>query len=352
MNPGPLTATIAAALSVAAGAAIAQNYDTRQTTQTYTPSGACQQQYDRNGQPAGCWNRDQNSQYQNGYNNGQYQTGQAQTGQYQTDQSQTGQYQNGQYQNGQYQNAQSQTGQTRTGDAQREYDTARQTYNNSVDAYQQQQQDYLNKDSQYRAQQQAYQDQHARYQVERDRWEAARAAYDARWGDGAYVRRYGPYREVDVYTTTTTTPYRGYAVAQGDPYAPYRDTPCEQRKHTNATTGTVIGALAGAALGSNIASGGGRTGGAIIGALAGGAVGNNIGRSTAHCDASAGYYYYSYQDTTPWAADPEFTGSHSSGWYRRHSCRLASAPVETPSGTEWRYVPVCPDGRGRYRFAQ
>ena len=45
-------------------------------------------------------------------------------------------------------------------------------------------------------------------------------------------------------------------------------------------TGALLGGAAGALIGSNLASGGGRTGGALIGAAAGAAVGSNIARST------------------------------------------------------------------------
>ena len=73
--------------------------------------------------------------------------------------------------------------------------------------------------------------------------------------------------------------YRGYngAPARYDAYA------CQDAKHQNQTAGGIIGALAGAVIGSNLAAhGGGRTGGALLGAAAGAAVGSNIGVSSAH----------------------------------------------------------------------
>jgi hypothetical protein len=70
------------------------------------------------------------------------------------------------------------------------------------------------------------------------------------------------------------------ASAQDYGYDGGRD-PCAQVQHDRGTSGAVLGALAGAALGSNLAAHhGGRSGGAILGALAGAAVGNNIGRSS------------------------------------------------------------------------
>ena len=75
----------------------------------------------------------------------------------------------------------------------------------------------------------------------------------------------------------------GAASAQDYGYHAY-DAPrdaCAQVQHNRGTSGALLGALAGAALGSNLASHhGGRSGGAILGALAGAAVGNNIGRSS------------------------------------------------------------------------
>ena len=64
-----------------------------------------------------------------------------------------------------------------------------------------------------------------------------------------------------------------------DGYRDYQDG-CTQRIHDNGVTGALLGGAAGAVLGSNLASHGGRTGGALIGAAAGAAVGSNIARST------------------------------------------------------------------------
>lgn len=69
-------------------------------------------------------------------------------------------------------------------------------------------------------------------------------------------------------------------LAQAHDYRRYDDD-CTDRIHRNGTTGAIIGGLAGAAIGSNLAaSHGGRTGGAVLGAAAGAAVGSNIARSS------------------------------------------------------------------------
>jgi hypothetical protein len=87
----------------------------------------------------------------------------------------------------------------------------------------------------------------------------------------------------------------GPVSAQDDGYDRGRD-PCAQVQHDRGTSGAVLGALAGAALGSNLAAHhGGRSGGAVLGALAGAAVGNNIGRSSGQnsgaCRDEAPVYY-------------------------------------------------------------
>ena len=96
--------------------------------------------------------------------------------------------------------------------------------------------------------------------------------------------------------------------------------PCQQRKHNNGTAGAVIGGIAGAVLGNNIAHGGGRTGGTIIGGVAGAALGNSIGRSSTKCD---GYAYYNggyYDAYGNWhASAPTYYSSPYAGQYGYNS---------------------------------
>lgn len=70
-------------------------------------------------------------------------------------------------------------------------------------------------------------------------------------------------------------------VAEAHDYrrAYYREA-CTDRIHDNGVTGALLGGVAGALIGSNVASHGGRTGGAVLGAAAGAAVGSNIARSS------------------------------------------------------------------------
>lgn len=137
------------------------------------------------------------------------------------------------------------------------------------------------------------------------------------------------------------------ALAQAHDYRPYynpRAEACTDRIHDNGTTGALLGAAAGALIGSNVAHHGGRTGGALIGAGVGAAVGSNIARSSTKADcrgphyrtyyrpAPPAYYGPGYADYTTYtvypAASPAYgygywgeehhdRGEHR-GWYKHH----------------------------------
>lgn len=185
----------------------------------------------------------------------------------------------------------------------------------------------------------------AEYERRRADWERARIDYDRRYGYGAYLRAYGPapvWNEADwVGRYGRDASYAGY-------------DPCRQRSNNNAVAGGVIGALAGAALGSNVAARNARTEGAVLGALVGGALGANIGKKAAKCDDRG--YYFSYNDTIPyresrWDRDRRYrSGRYDYTYYSRQRCRLAAAPVDWGDSIEYRYVRVCPDETGRYRI--
>lgn len=68
--------------------------------------------------------------------------------------------------------------------------------------------------------------------------------------------------------------YRGYNT----------DYKCQQRTNNQQTTGGIIGALAGAAIGSNVAGRGVRTEGAVLGAVVGAVAGSAIGKKNSACD--------------------------------------------------------------------
>ena len=113
----------------------------------------------------------------------------------------------------------------------------------------------------------------------------------------------------------------------------------------------MIGALAGAAIGSSVASHDSRGEGAVLGALAGGAIGAGVGASSASCDAR-GYYFTSSQTYAYREGDGDHgrSGRHDYDYYRGSDCRLAIAPAYDGVRQDYRYVRVCPDVDGRYRI--
>ena len=103
----------------------------------------------------------------------------------------------------------------------------------------------------------------------------------------------------------------------------------------------MIGALAGAALGSNVAARNAKPEGTVLGALVGAGVGAAVGNASAKCDTRGNYW--TYEQTQPYR--------YGDGRYADASerCRLAPAPTEYNGRVETRYVRVCPDADGRYR---
>ena len=93
-------------------------------------------------------------------------------------------------------------------------------------------------------------------------------------------------------TPTFAQPYRGYAY----------DNDCR----SDGAAGAVIGGIAGAVLGSNLASHhGGRAGGAALGGLAGALIGNGIARSNDSCHSYSHAYRapaYGYSDRYAYSA--------------------------------------------------
>ena len=89
-------------------------------------------------------------------------------------------------------------------------------------------------------------------------YEEQRRAYDAQYGEGAYDRY------------------------QDDQARRAREA-CHDEKKGNEVGGAVLGGIAGAVLGSNVARGGGRTGGAVIGGVGGAALGADIAKNATHC---------------------------------------------------------------------
>jgi len=176
-------------------------------------------------------------------------------------------------------------------------------------------------------------------------WNRARSIYDRRYGYGAYARVYQrPVWDQSYWTRYEPPPYAGY---YGRP-ASATSVPCNRNSST--VTGGLIGALAGAVLGSNIAGRGDRTEGAVLGGIAGAVVGGAVGNANDRYKCDARGPYFSYDETMPYREGrSRYSSAYDPSYYERQRCRLAAAPVDA-YGRDVRYVRVCPDSEGRYRI--
>jgi hypothetical protein len=241
-----------------------------------------------------------------------------------------------------------------------------QTYGQAYSTYQQQQ-------ATYQAQQLAYNNARAKY-------ESDRAAYDARYGYGAYERRYGafvytpaataygygaypaypattyPYTAPSAYGYGTVAPYGVapygtnpyYAGAYGANSAYTAADPCLNTSGRGSVNLGVLSALAQAALGGGVS-----TSSIINQAVLGAAVNNSVGAratSNVRCDSYGAYYTYSqtqpYREGYYDSAGRWHTTRTNTAYAR---CRIAPAPTNAYA-SEYRYVRVCPDASGRYRI--
>jgi hypothetical protein len=209
----------------------------------------------------------------------------------------------------------------------------------------------------YEARRDAYEDRRADYRADRrdydaarreyDRrladWDRARIDYDRRYGRGAYARHY-PRPVWDERR------WADYDVRYADHYGRNATAMEACNSNNSAVAGGVIGALAGAILGSQVAGHGARTEGSVIGGLAGAGLGAAVGHQhdKYKCDNSGPYF--TYNETVPFRPGRYHLASgHDRRWYRQRGCRMAAAPVDA-YGRDVRYVPVCPDSEGRFRI--
>lgn len=171
-----------------------------------------------------------------------------------------------------------------------------------------------------------------------------RAYSDDRYADDdRYDDRRGQ-RYNDQYDSDRSDSYRDY----------YRNGRYDRRQYDrydgrergncrdNRVAGTILGAIAGGVIGSNVDNRGSRNDGAAIGAVLGGLAGNGIASSSRACDQYGSYY--SYNQTYPYRTSRGYRGRYSD--YGNRGCRLAIAETRYGRGE---YVTVCPDRYGRYR---
>ena len=215
--------------------------------------------------------------------------------------------------------------------------------------YQRAQQDYRYQQEQYRDSREAYREARQDYrEARRDyerrlaSWERERARYDARYGRGAYERRYARPVWDEAYWADNRAPYAGY-------YGSNASTNVRCNNNSTITAG-VLGALVGGVLGSNVAARNARTEGTVLGALVGGGLGAAVGRANDRYKCDSRGPYFTYNDTVPYRESRSWRyGAYDTNYYARQRCRLAPAPVDS-RGEDYRYVRVCPDDQGRYRI--
>jgi hypothetical protein len=113
-------------------------------------------------------------------------------------------------------------------------------------------------------------------------YEQARRDYDAQYGPGAYDRYLADRRDYDARNGDGA--YDRYYGAQAERAEREDRRECRSKKQGNTVAGGLLGGIAGAVIGSNLAHGGGRTGGAVIGGVGGAAAGATIAHGATHCD--------------------------------------------------------------------
>ncbi len=140
---------------------------------------------------------------------------------------------------------------------------------------------------------------------------------------------------------------------------------CQQSRQNRTVGGALIGGIAGALLGREVADRGVRGEGALLGAVVGATAGGMIGRNTAQCaqvpqgsyDPYSGQPYGQYpQDNYPYGDDSGLEGGpyRQSGYYgggdRYEDCRMGQVITRDPYGREYREnVEMCRGADGVWR---
>jgi hypothetical protein len=137
---------------------------------------------------------------------------------------------------------------------------------------------------------------------------------------------------------------------------------CAQSRQNRTVGGAVLGGLAGALLGREVADRGVRGEGAILGAVVGATAGGMVGRSTARCNQTPQGSYDPYSGRA-YPNDPYYRGDNSgleggpyreSGYYGNdrgyQDCRMGEVITRDPYGREYREnVEMCRGSDGTWR---
>ena len=230
------------------------------------------------------------------------------------------------------------------------YQADQERYQQQREEYQRQRQAYEARRDDYDQSRQGYQAARAEYDRRLAAYNRARYDYDRRYGYGAYARLYGPapvWDETHWAYYAPATPY----YAQNAPYYGANSAytaPAVKCDNSTTVGAGVIGALAGAMLGSNVAAHGRRSEGAVLGGVVGAGIGAAVGHAHDKYKCDQRGPYFTYNETIPYREGGGYRTSRYSE-YQRMGCRLATAPVDS-YGQDYRYVRVCPDPDGRYRI--
>jgi hypothetical protein len=234
-------------------------------------------------------------------------------------------------------------------------------YQQDLQRYEQQRNDYERQRETYQDRREGYQAARAEYERRLEAYNRARYDYDHRYGYGAYARIYGPapvwdethwayYAPAYPAAPAYAAPAPGYAPAPAPYYSANTSyaAPAVRCDNNGAVAAGAIGALAGAVLGSNVASHKNRTEGAVLGGVVGAGIGAAVGHQHDKYKCDQRGPYFTYQETVPYSEPAEYRSDRYAE-YQRMGCRLATAPVDS-NATDYRYVRVCPDPDGRYRI--
>ena len=231
--------------------------------------------------------------------------------------------------------------------AREDYRRQQETYQGQRERYDDQRTQYDQTRGDYQVARRDYREARRDYDRRLAEWQRAQRIYDRRYGYGSYARIYTrPVWNQTYWTSNSPPPYAGYYGQNASA------TGLNCSSGNNTVAGGVIGALAGAILGSQIASRGARTEGAVLGGVAGAVIGGSIGNAgggnSYKCDSRGPYF--SRDDTVAYREGRRrYSSTYDYDYYTRQNCRLATAPVDA-YGRDVRYIRVCPDRDGRYRI--
>jgi hypothetical protein len=142
-----------------------------------------------------------------------------------------------------------------------------------------------------------------------------------------------------------------------------RQQQCTQSPTNRSIGGAVLGGLAGALLGREVADRGVRGECAALGAVVGAVAGAGVGRATANCNTNVPQgsydpYYGQRQDDYYRGGDEDLYGgpyresSYGRDDYRRDDCRMGEMITRDPYGREYReQVLMCRGNDGQWRPA-